>query len=112
MDQTIMEVIGTMEASEQLCLIHRPPSSEGETVIVFPLWTEEFLEKVTRESEVDIDIWMSGEGTRVVRKRPEGEVSLLPPTSKLLRRGASRQPMDVSVALQPSVLPHQSADAG
>jgi hypothetical protein len=112
MDQTIMEVIGKMEASEQLSLIHKPPTSEGETVVVFPLWTEEFLEKVTRESEVDVDVWMSGEGTRVVRKRPEGEVSLLPPTSKLLRRGASRQPMDVSVALQPSVLPHQSADAG
>ncbi|KAG9192489.1 hypothetical protein G6011_11223 [Alternaria panax] len=58
-DQTVVEVIGMMGASEQLCLVHQPPSSEGETTIVFPLWTEKSLEKITSASQVQLDVGLS-----------------------------------------------------
>jgi hypothetical protein len=90
MDQTVIEVIGKMHASEQLCLMHQSLSSRGDNIIAFPLWTEESIEKILRKSQIDLDVGLNGEGTQVIREQPENEVSLLPLKSRILGRGASR----------------------
>jgi hypothetical protein len=105
-DQTVIEVIGKMHASEQLCLVHQPPSSKGDNIIAFPLWTGEYKEKILRKSQIDLDVGLNGEGTQVIREQLESEVSLLPLKSQILGRGASRRPTQVSGALQPSIQPH------
>jgi hypothetical protein len=59
-DQTVMEVIRRMHGSEQLRLVHHPPSSQGENIIVFPFWTEELLEDITRRPSIDLGVVLNG----------------------------------------------------
>jgi hypothetical protein len=70
-DQTIIGVIRKMHGSEQLRLVHHPPSSQGENIVVFPLWTQEFLENITRKSSIGLRVASNGEGTQDVREQSE-----------------------------------------